>query len=92
MSEPNDLINKKWFVAEAGSYGYEICAKHDDLAQYYPVANGLEKEIAEHIVEIHNSWYTMKFLGAKIQGFFEEVNKSLNSFNDKLKNEGINKK
>jgi len=90
--EPVDLINKKWFARESNDrfaygidHGYEVYAQHEEPGQYYQIANDLTKEVAEHIVEVHNSWYSMKALGDGIKDFFDKMTKSINEASQKLK-------
>ncbi len=83
MSESDDdLINSKWFVRwSLDSYGYEVYARHEDPAKYYPIAIHLSEEIAKHIVDQHNSWYALKSMGEA----FVEALKNFSTSMEKLK-------
>jgi len=96
VPELDEIINKKWYVHpnHHSPGGWNISTNKEDLPSEIPAAVVnmiINKEVAEHIVEIHNSWFAMKFIGEGIKNFFEDVNKSLTSFNDKMKTEGIHK-
>lgn len=83
MSESDDVnvVNKKWYARPTfdhfneANHLYEIFAHHEDPAQYYPIANHLSKEVANHIVEQHNTWYAFYAIGDALNNFAKSMDK-----------------